>query len=483
VKTIGIAGKVAVYLRQSLDREDNQKAINRQRRACLDLCRRKGWDTASIIEYCDNDKSASKGTREDYQQMLADIENGSIGAVVTYHIDRLTRQPMELEQFMLLTDRHGVQLATVSGDIDLGTDDGQCMARVLGAFARKEVQRKSARQKVANKQRAENGKAWNVRVFGYNGNKLVKREADAIAKACKDLLDGVSLYGIAQDWNRRGITTVKGVLWNGTSVRQVLARPRNAGLVVYDVHAAERAAKGKSFGEKVRGAIVADAKPSWPAIIDRETFDAVLTHLSDPSRHTGKKRARAYLLSGLAYCGRCGKKMGTTSRPTKAGSKRVVYQCKNVGCMRVVRDLIKTDQVVIDIITRRLARPDAAQIFATKTVDTKAITDRINKYRRLIRVAESEYDNGDITGVDLKRRRENLQPKIDALQTQLVGANTSRRLDGLIGNPKAREVFDALPLDRQRAVIDTVAVVTIKPATKPGGVFDPKSVTVEPKQT
>jgi DNA invertase Pin-like site-specific DNA recombinase len=480
MRAIPVAGKVAVYLRQSLDRDGNQLAVSRQRQACLELCRRNGW--TDTMEYVDNDQSASTGHRREYQQMLADIESGAIGAVVCYHLDRLHRQPKELETFIDLADTARVQLATVTGDVDLSTDQGRLVARIMGAVARAEVERKSARQKAANQQKANNGKAWAMRSFGYNGDKLNKREADLIRQASQDLLNGASLYGIAQQWNSAGVTTTKGELWTGTGVRQVLIRPRNAGLQVYGVRAASRAAKGHSLKDKISSAIIEGAKVSWPAIVDRDTFDLVLSHLSDPKRHSGKKRARVYLLSGLAVCGVCGHKVGTSMRTTKAGAKRPVYQCSFVGCGKVSRDVSRTDQVVVDIITGRLARPDAAALFATKTVDTKALAEQANKFRSLIRAAEREYDQGDIKGVDLKRRRDRLQPQIDALEAQIVGASTSRKLDGLMGNAKAREIFDGLPLDRQREVIRTVATVTVKPSEKLGGVFDPTEIRVEPRQ-
>jgi DNA invertase Pin-like site-specific DNA recombinase len=481
--------KVAVYLRQSLDRDGKQVAVSRQRQECLKLCRERGW--LGTVEYCDNDKSASTGIRPEYQQMLADIESGAIGAVVCYHLDRLHRQPRELEDFITLADRQRVQLATVTGEVDLSTDQGRLIARIMGAVARAEVERKSARQKLSNEQRAKNGKVWNVRVFGYDGDNKVWDEADAIEKACNDLLDGASLYGIAKEWNARGLKTIKGGQWNSSTVRQVLTRPRNAGLAVYGT---ERSLHiGKSVKERAEATILEGVETSWEPIVDRDTFDAVLSLLSDPKRRTGKRRARVYLLSGLAYCGLCGHKMKSGARPTKKGDKRAVYQCGT--CMKVVRDQKRTDKVVIDVIAARLSRPDAAQIFARKTVDTKALTVQANKYRGLLRAAELEYDNGDITGADLKRRRENLQPKLDAIQSQLVGANTSRKLDGLLGNPKAREAFEALPLDRQRAVIDTIATVTVMPnpvigetvgrdgkvrkLIANGGAFDPELIQID----
>lgn len=83
--------------------------------------------------------------------MLAD---GYRDAVIVYNMDRLTRQPMELEQFTRLCEQAGVtQVKSVRADIDLGNDDGLFMARILAAVASKESGRKSQRlQRKAAKQ-------------------------------------------------------------------------------------------------------------------------------------------------------------------------------------------------------------------------------------------------------------------------------------------------------------------------------------------
>jgi len=60
--------KTAIYLRQSLDRNQNHLAIDRQREACLELCQRHGW--ADTVEYIDNDTSASTGRRPAVWRLL-----------------------------------------------------------------------------------------------------------------------------------------------------------------------------------------------------------------------------------------------------------------------------------------------------------------------------------------------------------------------------------------------------------------------------
>ena len=274
--------RAAIYLRQSIDRDGEGLAVARQREDCLAVCRERGWEPA---EYLDNDRSASRGFRPDYRRMLADIESGVIGAVVTWDLDRLHRRPAELESFIDLADRKGLKLATVGGDADLSTDSGRLFARIKGAVATAEVERKSARQKRANQQRAEAGKAWGSRrPFGYapkpglpNSKKIGAADCTAIEpvesallrQAYADVLQGVSLYSICKRWNRDGVTTSQGSVWRSAQLRQVLLNPRNMGVRTY---------AGAEVG---RG--------DWATVVDEPTWRGVKAVLDDPGRQTSTK--------------------------------------------------------------------------------------------------------------------------------------------------------------------------------------------------
>jgi hypothetical protein len=62
--------------------------------------------------------------------------------------------PRELEDVIDLADRHGVELATVTGEIDLSSPTGRLVARMLGAAARHEAEHKAERQKRQRRQSA-----------------------------------------------------------------------------------------------------------------------------------------------------------------------------------------------------------------------------------------------------------------------------------------------------------------------------------------
>lgn len=452
--------KTAVYLRQSLDRDENKLAVDRQREDLLKLCAARGWDDP--LEYCDNSISASTGKRRPaYEALCDDIRNGVIGRVAVWDLDRLHRHPMELETFIILAEKHDIQLASVGGDADLSDPNGQAFARMKGMFARLEVQHKSKRQKAANAQRARAGKSWVHRAFGYDGNEVIPSEAKAIRAAYSALLGGDSLLGIARHWNTTGVPTVKGARWNGGVVRQILLNCRYAGL------------------QKHQGEILEGVKTDWPAIVKRDVWEAAVALLSDPARHTGKSTGRKYLLTGLAVCGLCHRTMGTTQRPTKNGGHRAIYQCKRDGCMRVVRDLLKVDAVVTDVVCERLSMPDAAAALVKPTVDTALDRDHVTALRARLDSLANDFAEGDLTSSQLKTATTRIMAKLAEAESKLLDANTSRVLDGLVGVPDAARRFAALPLDRQRAVIDTLCTVTILPSTKPGGQFDPTLITVE----
>ncbi len=449
----------AYYLRQSLDRDLTKVSIAYQREGLRKLCDAKGWDAP--VEYLDRNVSATTGRRPAYEDLCRDIAGGVVKRVAVWDMDRLHRQPRELEDFIDLAERHGVELANVGGDVDLSTPSGRMFARMKGTVAKYEVEQKSVRQKAANAERAKNGKPWVQRSFGYDGNTIVPKEAAAIRKACHALLNGATLWSIAKDWNAKGLKTSKGYLWEGSKVRQTLLRPSIAGLAVHD------------------GAILDGATPAWKPIVDRDTWESVRKYLADPKRFTGRSMGRKHLLSGIANCGECGKRMGTVAKPTKSGTKRIAYQCKNMGCMRIVRDLARTDELVIGVITERLADPEAARKLGKPTVDTKVLHDQIDTLRKLITATREEYNEGLINARDRNARIERTLEKLSPLEDKLLGSHMSRDVKDLAGKPDAADRFEALPLDRRRGVIDTLTTVTIRRQAKAGGRFERKAITID----
>ncbi len=103
--------RAAIYMRQSLDRDNKQEGIARQRERCLEEIRRRAWTPAG--EYIDNDVSATKvrGSGTAWHRLITDVKAGRIDVVVAVDQDRLLRGIRDLLTLIEL----GEKITTVDG--------------------------------------------------------------------------------------------------------------------------------------------------------------------------------------------------------------------------------------------------------------------------------------------------------------------------------------------------------------------------------
>ncbi|MFU0242973.1 recombinase family protein, partial [Streptomyces scabiei] len=133
--------RAGIYVRISKDRKGQELGIQRQEKACRELCERMGWGVLQV--YPENDVSASttsKRRRPQYTEMLRDARDGFIDGIVVYSIDRLTRRISELTSFLEEQKEHGFAFATTEGE-DTATANGRMILTIKGAVAQQETER------------------------------------------------------------------------------------------------------------------------------------------------------------------------------------------------------------------------------------------------------------------------------------------------------------------------------------------------------
>jgi DNA invertase Pin-like site-specific DNA recombinase len=452
----------AAYVRQS---KDDQLGIIRQKEDTLALCKQKGWPVPEFYE--DDGLSASNGkSRPEYDRMLTDIRAGRVDAVVVAQLDRLHRRPIELEEFITLADEKHLALACASGDVDLATDDGRFMARIMGAVARKEMERKSWRQKRAAEQRAEAGRQWwSVRPFGYEkmGQKphLHPVEATAIRDAYSAVLGGVSMYRITEQWNSRGLKTPRGNPWRGSQVRQLLLSPRNAGL---------RSFRGEvqthTDGQYVQG--------NWDAVVPVETWQAVKDKLADPKRRCGRSRARKHLLSNIATCGLCGARMGSGIN-SHGGT---IYTCKS--CNKCSRSGAYLDALATEAVVARLSRPDAIELVQPEERDDLGdLHEQARALRARLDSLAVEFADGVLSPSQIKTATKRIQEQLAQIDQTILDSQATHTFDGVIGVEDVAAAFEGLSLDRRRAVVDALLAITVHPSGRCGRTFRREDVDLQ----
>jgi len=458
-----------VYARISRDRTGAGLGVARQVADCRKLAERLGWDI--VVVHDDNDISAYSGKRRPgYEALLQDLEAGRVTGVLAWHGDRLHRSPVELERYIAVCEPRGVATHTVqAGNLDLSTASGRMVARQLGAVARYESEHRGDRVRAARREAAADGR-WSggKRAFGFDPyGVVIPSEAAEIVASTDALLSGASLRGLVRDLNKRGVPTTLGASsWSSRTWRAVLCRPRNAGLSEY------------------RGEIVGTGR--WEAIVPEDRWRAVVSLLTDPDRRTSPGAEVRWLGSGLYLCGVCGK---PGLRVSTSGNRRAAYRCTARDYLpdtpgHVVRNAELLDQYVSALIVERLGRDDAAELRQPSAdgVDVDQLHAEAVELRRRLTELSGLYAEGAVTAGQLTEGTAKLRRRLDLAERAVAAAGQGDPMAELVGAADLDAVWSGLDLGRQRAVLEALMTVTVLPAERRGGRFNPDLIRVEWKQ-
>lgn len=459
-----------LYVRMSQDRAGGGLGVERQEKDCRALVKRRGWKVAEV--YVDNDVSASsRRPRPAWLRLLADVEAGKIEAIAAWHVDRLTRSPVELEGVIAFAEGQGLELATVTGDVDLATPTGRMVARMLGAAARAEIEHKSERQQRERRDSAARGEivGGGTRPYGYASDKItvVKAEAKVIQEAARRVLDGESMSSISRDLQRRDVQTPKGNHWQPRTLRRLLASARISGR-------REHQPVGSYSGTRpLLGEIVAE-RAVWPAIISPATSDRLRAMLSS-SRQPSLAPARRYAFSGILRCGLC--TAGLVGRP-RNGVPR--YVCPNVpggkSCGKIAANAARVDEAVREKLLVYLDSSDfarmlrSAQRSASKTDESATrLSDQLVQDRARLTEIGDDYADRLISRVEFRRLTERVQERIADAERQLTNAEQSTPMLALADQANSlRRAWDRMSIDERRVVVHAVAdEIIVDPAPPP----------------
>jgi DNA invertase Pin-like site-specific DNA recombinase len=456
--------RAGVYARISSDRDGDQLGVTRQIEDCRRFAERCGYVVEEV--YVDDDISAWSGKhRPEFERMVDDLRSRRIGAVLVWHLDRLTRHPRELEAFIDLCDELRVELGCVTGDVDLGSHIGRLTARMLGGLARYESDHKSERirrkhEEIAVKGRVSGGGS---RPYGFEADKVTVRAAEAavVCECAQRLLAGEPVRSIARDLDERGVTAASGGAWSPQSLRRMLASPRISGQRVH------------------HGEIV--AKAVWPAIISEDDGAKIRSLLANPERRTNKA-ARRYLLGGLLVCSHCGERL--VARPRSGGQRR--YACAKgpgfSGCGKTYINAGDVEQFVTEAVLIRLDSAALQRALERRTREApdaqRWLSEMEQAQAQLVELAAA-YGNREISMDELRAARKPIEQRLTNARKQLGKVSRSSVLDRYVGNGEGlRAEWASLDLSQQHAIVAAVVdSVVVGPARRGYNRFDESRLT------
>lgn len=356
--------RAGIYARIS-KKDTSVPKVSNQIEICEGIAEDEGYalDPAHIF-YDDGIAASGKAiddttleARPGAQACLAAIRGGEFDVLIVVEGERLARTYLDgLEWIRASAEGSVTWHLDTDGMLNPATPAGEETAVSIFASGRREGRVRNARQKRRyDRERAAGNPLWGVRPFGYQSDRvtLCEPEAELIRSAVRDYLAHKrSMLGIAKEWNAAGLKTdgmlprasdlaegrtvrerkgrdgvtrpVRG-LWTATTVRQLLLRPRNAGLYLH---------RGEELPTSRITPII--TRPEHEALKARVKGGTPLSERA----HT--------LLGGILRC-ECGAPMhGTVSYSQRKGGPRHVYQ--HYKCSQALYDKTRRHASIVQSI-------------------------------------------------------------------------------------------------------------------------------------
>ncbi len=193
---------------------------------CKAAIESKGW--RYVGTFSDPGISGKTMNRPGLQDMFSEINKGNVEAVVIYKLDRLSRKQRDtmtiIEDIFLKND---IALVSLNETLDTSTPWGRAMIGILSSFNQMESENIQVRTAMGREAKANSGGyAGGKPPIGYkaeNGNLvIVPEEAEIVRLVFQLRKDGGTYMGIADELNRRGYRTKKGLEFKHSAVQTIL---------------------------------------------------------------------------------------------------------------------------------------------------------------------------------------------------------------------------------------------------------------------
>ncbi|MFE2469794.1 recombinase family protein [Streptomyces mirabilis] len=498
---LAIPQRPCLYTRLSYAPDGSLEKCERQEELGRASGARLGWPEFCCV-YVDNSRSAWQHNRRrpDWDRMLLTLDRDSgrlipadpkanhhHDGIMTYHGDRLIRQPYDLELLLNIADTRHIPLASVSGVRDLSSADDRFVLRIEAAQACREVDNLSRRRidgytrMVTRYGKCQQG---GIRPFGWGAptgktrtkvnpdtgeeteeavldfNVPVEEETKHLAKAARRMLVGALSVNGAIRYMDSVSTTTEGGSWSSKTLWSVLTAPRIAGLIERDgvLH-----------------------KAAWdPVITEEERQGLIALRAARRREKPNPGPARKYLLTGALQCERC-RSEDWAAKPLRKSDPRRVYNCKQCHISRNVEhlDAYVTGRVLRLLSSQRFvvelhaAAADGAPDVAAQIT---ALEQRKKETRAQL---EALADHPDVDAGLAMVSLASFDKKIIALRAQLEMTSRQRLLMRMKGI--SRDAWNEEPIDTRHEVIAALFVIEVLNTGRRGPGFDPESVRLHRK--
>jgi len=424
--------RVALYARVSSEAQDVSLSISAQLKALREYADRSGHVIVrEFIDEAETGRSILK--RPAFREMvsLAKSPLKAFDAVLVWKYSRFARNRADSIIYKTILRKRGIQVISISEPAD-NSPTGRLMEAIIEDLD--EFYSDNLGEEVTRGMRESVSRGFYLSSkapYGYRKIRVkdgpkerTKLEIDPyqsqiVISIFNDILSGKGLIEIVRGLNQKGIVSPKGRGWNKTGIYAIVSNEIYTGTFVWGRHS-------KRGNPPVR------AENVFPALISKNIFSRVQEIMGNraPVKVHPRRTGSRFLLSGLAFCGRCGKAL--IGQDAKSG-KFSYYICSSLtkkgtgACSTPYLNSVRFEHLVISKIKEHILTPqnltelvelvneemDIASNAYSSEMDT--IMSEIGRVEQRLGNLYNAIENGNIEFNLLKPRLQELKAQHDRL--------------------------------------------------------------------
>ncbi|MFI3211112.1 MAG: recombinase family protein, partial [Peptostreptococcaceae bacterium] len=334
--------KTIIYLRKS--RSDEQDALRKHRETLFKVAKEKNLTVLDIKEEIVSGENIKN--RPKMLQLLEDIENKDIDAVLVVDIDRLGRGNMQDQGLILDTFKNtNTKIITPRKIYDLNNEFDEEYSEFESFLARKELKMITRRMQRGREKALLDGYFMgSTPPFGYDfaftekGRRIIvvnEQQAEIVRLIYKLHSDDFGSTKIANYLNKTGYKSAKNLIFTHKAVSDIIRNKVYAGYVVW----------GKR--NKKRENIV--AKGIHESIIDEKTFNFCNDRFQKRDiSPVGHNKYVTNPLAGLVKCAQCNHTLVKKSSRTSPKSSTIVKYLVCTYCSNRSTKLDIVEEIVLE---------------------------------------------------------------------------------------------------------------------------------------
>lgn len=331
------------------------------------------------VFYVDDGVSGTTFERDGFKSMMADVEAGKVGTVITKDLSRLGRDYLKTGEYIeIIFPDYDVRYIAINDGVDTLKSENELMAfkNIFNDWYARDTSKKI---RAVFKAKGQSGKPLSLPIYGYKKSEADKNlwlvddeAAEVVRRIFKLCIEGYGPVQIARILTQEGIPTptayalskgrdnghknAKLHRWSGKTIRHILNRPEYIG------HTVNFRTHKKSYKNKKT---VRNPQEEWfifenthEPIVTQQEFDLVQELRKNKRRPTKHEEVNPF--SGMVYCADCGKKMylcrATSLTADQEHLKCSTYSSDKDACSAHFIRTVVLNEIVLNELNKLLVR-------------------------------------------------------------------------------------------------------------------------------